>query len=479
MSLPNLKMSLDQQREVSDDEVLEMDLDQVSRDSWNEIMNREKITEENTGVSQESYANIVCKNLTTRRRITPAKPETFEVPNETLDTEDEHSSTKRTQRSRVYSRRSYGQGARSRFSERTTLRDHMYGNFRNDDSREKSMRLESDGGQWLKFNNKHQMRSQERFNRRPYGNGRVNRTEQNKSRNQEVSQSQRRDAAQETDQWYKQPVAVPFPPPLFERLLSNQTSLSRLQREEIIVNPLNSLNVKDAYKGVTSFTMFLLTHGKVNLTYSYKNVSLYEKDLVGVSLFTKCFPFSGNAEVAPSNGNIHGLIFRKYQNERISYEDYQERLNSLVVRDKFFNERNLAKLQYQQTTHCPLDALRVLKDHSSDSTLYSVCEIPLSAHMLSVAFPTMLEYLRSRDVRIIGHRLSPRLTWIANAFADYCSSNDFEIKAIKLNLTNCNKIPISPDCYSRDNHNSSTCEVCVFHNYSHAFQRLMRDATAV
>lgn len=466
-------MSSEQQRVDSDEEeILEMDFDEGgSRDSWNELMNREETVNETTaGTSHDSYANVVCKNLPKEKNTTENATAKFEVSKDKAEEEDEKYANKRDQQTRVFTRRRYGQGGRPKRTERATLREYLDADGRYYDSKHTfAPHRENNESQWPKYNSKQRTRNQERFNRRPYYRDVGERMERSKPTSREASPLLRKNEVNTNDQWYKQPVAVPFPPPLFERLLSNQTSLSRLQREETVVNPLNSLNVVDGKDSkASSFTMFLLTHGKINLTYSYKNVSLYEKDLVGVSLFTKHFA-TGSA----SNGGIHGLVFRKYQNEYVSYEDYQERLNTLVVRDKFFNERNLEKLQHRQTTHSPMDALRVLEKYANDSTVYSVCEIPLSVHMLSVSFPSMLEYLRSRNIRIIGHRLSPRLTWIANAFVDYSSLNGFEIKAMKFDLSNCNKIPIHPDCYARDNHTSSTCEVCVFHNYSRAFESLM------
>lgn len=260
-------------------------------------------------------------------------------------------------------------------------------------------------------------------------------------------------------------------PPRFHTMLSDDTPLAELQAKEVVVSPLMAIHrvPRLAPAGDTlAVTMLLLTHSELQLTYSYRNVQLTEPSIVGVSLFTGLL-----TDPPDDRPRRAGLILRKSRDAYVPYTQYQRKFNSLLLRDKFFNERNFSALRGARLHTDPLAALRSVDlaggEAAADPFVYSVYAMPEAQHMLSTAFPLMLQYVRQNGVSCVGHRLSPKLSWIASAFVHYCAERGVAVSCVKIDLTT-HDVRISPDCVARENHNSVTCEVCLFDSYLAALQ---------
>jgi hypothetical protein len=311
---------------------------------------------------------------------------------------------------------------------------------------------------------------------------------------------------------------LPSTPPPFDRVLNDARPLLELQQTEQLVDPLSilepdeptmlALGTKDSRRRLR-FAIMMLTHSETRLGYSYQPIDFTEQHLVGVSLLSESFVDSFCAP-APSSlplvdhqpkrsmlwcdqdeddeeeetadteeavitlqdtTHVRGIILRKNCREYIPYRQYQAQLNSLIVRDKFFNEQNMPSLRHVDITCDPMLALRkaailpTTEDHDQSSTVYSVCEIPSSQHMLSVGFPMLCDYAKVWNIRVIGHRLPPKLAWIAGAFENYCEKHGWKLICRKIDLK-VSGLSICADCANRIDHTTSSCEICVFHAYA-------------
>jgi hypothetical protein len=365
--------------------------------------------------------------------------------------------------------------------------------------------------------------------------------------------------------------------------LADPRHLSELQAEEQYFDPLSVVQSTSAGR---TFTMLLLTHSESRLNYSYAPVSLSERDIVGLSIFTR----SLLSKQQLSNLHQHhrsiqqvggsttvGLITRKKRPRHVPYDEYQANLNEYIIRDKFFNERNLSRLKrvyitselglalkrvannvfsslrssaqaafYESSgsgrddsgsdgglvgvgvgavaptvmTHSddggcgsdreqpqPQPSPSHSTNHTSHATFanttstvvaapptslssrqssqtpqaanrpksiprsqYSVYEIAESKSILSEAFAALFEYVRGNKINYVGHRFPPKLAWISESFTKYCADRNVKITCVKLDMTVSN-IMISEDCFHRENHNSATCEVCLFHSYFNILRR--------
>lgn len=257
--------------------------------------------------------------------------------------------------------------------------------------------------------------------------------------------------------------------------LADSRHLAELQAEEhlvdpaLVVTPIDQPNFSSGSR--PTITILLLTHSEPRLHYSYRNVQIFERQIVGISVFTSTVDSqtttTTSADRLPPQKTI-GVIMRKKRPAYTPYPQYQKRLSDLIVRDKFYNERNLSALKNH--TACGSDVTEAVQQasrsfsSSSSSTYYTICEIDDTASILSESFLMLYNYVRINGINVMGHRLTPKLSWIANAFERYCAERNYPLTCVKLNLTS-NNIVIHPDCHARENHNSAMCEVCIFHCY--------------
>lgn len=259
--------------------------------------------------------------------------------------------------------------------------------------------------------------------------------------------------------------------------LADSRHLAELQAEEhlvdpaLVVTPIDHPNFSNGSR--PTITILLLTHSEPRLHYSYRNVQFFERQIVGISVFTSTVDGGGgghqttttSTDQLPQQKTI-GVIMRKKRPAYTPYPQYQKRLSDLIVRDKFYNERNLSALKNH--TACGSDVTEAVQQASrsvsSSSTYYTICEIDDTASILSESFVMLYNYVRINGINVMGHRLTPKLSWIANAFERYCAERNYPLTCVKLNLTS-NNIVIHPDCDARENHNSAMCEVCIFHSY--------------
>lgn len=285
---------------------------------------------------------------------------------------------------------------------------------------------------------------------------------------------------------------LPFVPPQFNASLNDPRPLQELQTQENLIAPADILEV-DTPTGTIKLTMLLLTHSETRLGYSYTPVDLVEEQLVGIGIMTREFDSPSKPVIATTSSVINwcddedddnqdndnyttkptklatrGLILRKNRRGFVPYEQYQRQLGYLIQRDKFFNERNTPSLQNARITDDPMEALQRITNPSApiESSIYSVCEIPTNQHMLSISFPLMCEYARRLGIRVIGHRLCPRLAWIADAFEHYCEMHGWPVVCRKIDVKLQSGLSICDDCLHRLDHTTSTCEVCVFQAYA-------------
>lgn len=254
--------------------------------------------------------------------------------------------------------------------------------------------------------------------------------------------------------------------PHFEPNLADPRPLHELQANEIFndsISTVETIDVAAAAGGYRQFTMLLVTHCEPRLGYSYESMDVSERDLIGISLYTYKFNLRNQ-----KTEQINGLIFRRNYDMYIPYKQYQEQLNHLIYTDKFYNQRNLSKLRNHVITNNP--NIAIANTVSTAPTVYSICHVPHTEHMLSYTFPIIHSYLREHNVSRFAHRLHPKLAWIVDAFTHYSVNNNSGLKnaqpiiGMKIDVS-MRSVFICADCVKRENHNSSMCDTCLFHGY--------------
>lgn len=185
-------------------------------------------------------------------------------------------------------------------------------------------------------------------------------------------------------------------------------------------------------------------------------------DLVGVLV----------AFYSPSSGDRHGRLFRVtrplYLEEKRDRERYAQ-LPYIIFRDKFCNERNWQTLTSNYQVECTPRRDTV---EECANELYTLVARFITA---SVAPMDERDNCSPRTI-IVHHHLPHNMHWLLrnierSAKLEYGVHLRFET----LHNVSARTVMISPPCIYRENHNSVTCEVCVFEQLCHGLALISKN----